>query len=1231
MSYSSLFRLMMRIYAFGFQLRQFVVSQEIFISAALFIADPSLRFEEKCKMGANEIEEMRELRNILFSVFDGKKISEFLADIKERRVADLFSVNETDDMGFAQKEELEAQNPDADLTIPEVIRYYLKFPSEQNERFCKEEFNPEEVIKDLSKKTHSYPNFMWFRDVEKEYEALVIEKKRERMKKNEEEGGEENDELDELINFLLSDNDDESADSDNKSESERGKSDKENYKDKPWLVSGKRGGPHARSFNEEEVRRRATDRNGKAQKRNEFASKSIMDIINVSYKADDLHKALSAMVYGQDNAISTFVSAFFQSEMMALLSDKRHQPRATFLFAGPPGTGKTYLAEQAAIALKLPFKRFDMSEYVDKESHIEFAGSDKVYKNGKEGNVTSYVSRTPKSLLLFDEIEKAHPNVINLFLQILDAGRIRDNFTDNEVSFEKSIVVFTTNVGKEMYEDLSIDLRSVSAKSVLRAISKEINPVTNAPAFPTAICSRFASGNIIMFNRLEPTDIFNIIENEINIGITQFGREVGLEVNVDKEVIVSLLLAQGGNIDARMAKGKGRSFLFTEIHSLFRLLLMGNAPISLAGIEKIKFKTEVEKGNPAYDFLHSKPKNPAIVFCSPEDAKIYKNMIKGVNVVFVSQIEDAKKALEKNTPLFVITDLKYGIKNAEKTMDIDDIQSEGRDFFDYVRRYYTSPIYALICGDEISDIEKHTLICHGAKGAVNFNGDKKLFTEQMENIVFNELFRKRLSELSDSNKVLTFKTRQHLSDDKTIAEITLFGFDLAVAVDAEDNQDILNDVKKPNVLFDDVIGAQNSKDELKYFINYLKNPARYLSQGVKSPKGILLYGPPGTGKTLLAKAVAGESGLTFISAEGNQFFKSAVGAGAEAVHSLFARARKYAPSVLFIDEIDAIAKSRLESSGIVDDVLTSFLTEMDGFKTDSTRPVFVLAATNIPPDKEQGVGLDPALVRRFDRRLFIDLPDKDERLLFIRKKVEKMPNSKISEPMMNNIASRSVRMSLAELDSVFELAMRNVIKSDSFNVTDEILEEAYEEFINGEEKKNSPDEVERIARHEAGHAVMAQLNGIEPAYVTIAARGTHGGYVEKSVDENKGNYTKKELLAEIDVALAGRAAEIVYYGEIDGLTTGASSDIRSATRLAQEMICAYGMDAEFGCVYINVDNSSETYGDVLRRANEIISRRLKKVISELASRRTVIDAIVEKLIDKTSINGQELKEFFDKA
>ena len=313
---------------------------------------------------------------------------------------------------------------------------------------------------------------------------------------------------------------------------------------------------------------------------------------------------------------------------------------------------------------------------------------------------------------------------------------------------------------------------------------------------------------------------------------------------------------------------------------------------------------------------------------------------------------------------------------------------------------------------------------------------------------------------------------------------------------------------------------------------------------------------------MLAKAMAGESDVAFIPAVASAFVTKYQGSGPEAVRELFKKARRYAPAILFIDEIDAVGRKRGQSNTSHGEemALNALLTEMDGFSVDSKRPVFVLAATNFDVEEGQGgVGvIDQALARRFDRKILVDLPNADEREQFIRLYLKKNKTHTVTEEMIKRLASRAMGMSPANLASVFELANRMSVKAGK-PVDNTILDEAYEHIKHGAKKDWGYEYLERVARHESGHAFLCYLGGNTPSYLTIVARGGHGGYMEHSAKDMAPLSTKEELLNRIRTSLGGRAAEIAYYGEKDGISTGASGDLESATRIARAMICNYGM------------------------------------------------------------------------
>lgn len=949
-------------------------------------------------------------------------------------------------------------------------------------------------------------------------------------------------------------------------------------------------------------------------------------------KVKTLQSELLDTVYGQDNAVNVFTTGYFQAELLSMTDIDRKKPRATYLFAGPPGVGKTFLAEVAAEKLSLPFMRFDMSEYADKEANLEFCGSDKVYKNAKSGNVTGFVSEHPKCILLFDEVEKAHLCVIHLFLQMLDAGRLRDNYTDEEVSFKDAIIIFTTNAGKQLYESESDgDFSSLSRKVVLKALRNDINPLSGSSYFPAALCSRFASGNVIMFNHIMAHDLRHIAKKEILRSASNFSKNAGVSVDIDEKVYTALLFSEGGNADARMIKSRAESFFNGEIYELLRLVASDKVQTSISDLTKIEFVTEIDESSEAYNLFFGEEKLTALVFGSDKTVRNCKKVCKDVEIISAKTVDEAKNIISHKDICVILIDLSYGKRGSVKYLNIEDQESVSADMFDYLTKLGQSlPVYVLeTSAYSLTEEEKMSLFKEGARDVVRL--DDKI-GNALKQICVNVYQQQNMNLLAKTNKVVSFTTAQTVSKNGKKATIKLIDFDMAAAVDAEDSCGFVTKNNKPDVDFDDIIGAQDAKSELKYFAEYLRSPKKFAAAGVKMPKGALLYGPPGTGKTMLAKALVAQSGVTFIYTEGNKFLKKYVGEGPEKVHDLFRSARKYAPTIVFIDEIDAIAKERHGDERVAagEETLTALLAEMDGFNVDSTKPVFVLAATNFDVAPGSPRSLDQALVRRFDRRIYVDLPTDEERKQFMLRKCAKNAMFDIGEQDIDNLAVRTVGMSLSDLDSIFEFALRQALRAELNKVKADILDEAFETYVNGEKKNWSEAEVERVARHEAGHAFLCWQSGETPSYLTIVARSDHGGYMQHDSTEKKTIYTKDELLSRIRVALGGRAAEIVCYGECGGVSTGASGDLVSATAIAERIVCSYGMVDECGLAVSDPRTlrSGDVAKEVRKAVNKLLSEQMSQAIEKIRANKDMLDVLSNELMQKSHLSANEISELF---
>ncbi|MBQ7847874.1 MAG: ATP-dependent Clp protease ATP-binding subunit, partial [Clostridia bacterium] len=396
-------------------------------------------------------------------------------------------------------------------------------------------------------------------------------------------------------------------------------------------------------------------------------------IRSITARVRKIQKKLLENVYGQDHAVAMLASGYFRGELASVADSDSTKPRATYLFAGPPGVGKTYLAKCAAAELGLPFCRFDMSEYCDKESALEFLGSDKVYQNAGEGNFTSFVEKNHKCVILFDEIEKAHSSIINLFLQILDAGRIRDSYTDREISLKDAVLIFTTNAGKDLYDaESAFDGSAIPKKAILSALGSDRDKVSGEPYFPAAICSRFAGSNVVMFNRMKAADLWKIAERAIRNGIANLKKEFGINVELDENVISAVLFAAGGLADARTVESQAVAFLHDELLELFRLADArdGEDGRQVSDITDIKISVDLSEADEIIKNLFKPKEKPEILAFGCEDSVFALDIC---NVIPADTACKAREILKKeNVTLTLINVGQDGERGEEEYLSPED-------------------------------------------------------------------------------------------------------------------------------------------------------------------------------------------------------------------------------------------------------------------------------------------------------------------------------------------------------------------------------------------------------------------------------------------------------------------------------------------------------------------------------------------------------------------------------
>jgi cell division protease FtsH len=443
---------------------------------------------------------------------------------------------------------------------------------------------------------------------------------------------------------------------------------------------------------------------------------------------------------------------------------------------------------------------------------------------------------------------------------------------------------------------------------------------------------------------------------------------------------------------------------------------------------------------------------------------------------------------------------------------------------------------------------------------------------------------------------------------------------------------------KPNVRFDDVADCEEAKEDLKEVVEFLKNREKYIKLGAKIPKGILLVGPPGVGKTLLAKAVAGEAGVPFLSISGSDFVEMFVGVGAARVRDLFQKARQLAPAIIFIDEIDAVG--RMRGSGIGgghderEQTLNQLLVEMDGF--EGKEGIVILAATNRPDI------LDPALLRpgRFDRKVYIGLPDVKGRLEILKIHAKGKPLS--DDVDLEKIAQMTPGFSGADLANLINEAALLAARNGRDKITMKDLEEARDKIIMGSAKKNmilSDEEKRRVAYHEAGHAIVSRLlsKSDKVEKVTIIPRGMALGVTVSLPEKDKYLYEESYLKNQLAILMGGRVAEKIIFNEV---SSGAANDLERATEIARKMVMEWGMSKILGPIFISRGDEVFLGKELVKRNGtsedllKIVDREIKNILQEaeetaykiLNENLDKLNKVAQLLLEKETITGEELDE-----
>ena len=931
-------------------------------------------------------------------------------------------------------------------------------------------------------------------------------------------------------------------------------------------------------------------------------------------KIANLEAALLDKVRGQRHAVDEFVQGIFECEMFSSVNPDRKGPLATYLFTGPSGVGKTYLATLASKLLGRGDPLIvDMSEYSDNLANFKFNG-----EYDRPAIVTKYVRDNPNGIIIFDEIEKAHINTIHLFLQILDGARLMDHKIKKEVSFKNNIIIMTTNAGKGLYEDTTVcDLSSIPRQVILDGLRKDVDPQSGESFFPECIITRMANGRVLLFNHLEPYALLQIVKDEIALQTSLFEKSSGIKVNYDPETLAALVVYNSGGVsDARTLRGQARNIVSRELQEVL-MQIMNVDEDRVESLKEITLTIDTRQNEEISNLFTNNDRLQVVTFtdsCGVDLAEVAANM--NMDFATLSDEEEFKRRIRSVTD-FVLLDPLCGNKEKEQTpSDVEDVDSAGMRMFEYVREFMPEiPVYILDTTGKVSSFD--TLLAQGARGVICVSDTSDdAIRDALKDMAFGALVNNSTFSLGRSNKFLSFNCAQYLIDE-SCAVISFERLRLKGAMMVGDGGAV---AKKgdTDITFADVIGCKEAKEALFDYRDMLEDPRKIALKGKKMPKGVLLYGPPGTGKTLLAKAMANECNAAFFQTSAASFFGPLVGETERNIQNLFRKARKYAPSIIFVDEVDAIARMRTGTAGSThnEDALNIFLSEMDGFVTDEKRPVFIMAATNYDIEGDSGRVLDPAFVRRFARKILIPLPDTDDRFKLLEKSLKKhgIHFGDDHEKILKNMAERTAGMNNADIEMVNDNYARILGdgKPDGTAYMDSL-----DAYRFGEVNDSDPDHLRQTACHEAGHALVCRLCGVTPSFLTVVSRGNFGGYMESAVENKHGTYTYRELMDRVCRCLAGRVAETEVYGDDLGINTGASSDIKTARYYMKVSLNEYAMGEKIYARWTQ---------DELEQQMREQYERTRKMIRD---NRAVLDALTDRLVQEKSMDKTQLEKFFE--
>ena len=967
----------------------------------------------------------------------------------------------------------------------------------------------------------------------------------------------------------------------------------------------------------------------------------------LSASAQRLVEGLDAKILGQGMAVRMLGDAFFK----ASLGIQRSGPRGVFTFLGPPGVGKTHMARTFAGLISEfeegghAFRRFDLGEFSGPQSHEQLFGTPPAYRNAGPGVLTGFVKDNPHCVLLFDELEKAHRNTILSMLSFLDSGEATDQNLNTAISFRNAWVIFTTNLGQDFFASSNqagfldgVTGAQSLAMEILASASRQggADHGEDGPALAPEFVSRLAKGGAAVFRQLNPTDHLRLMENTLATEFQNSGSEdrpALPAVHLSHSARLLFLLSLLPDLDARRTGARTGDWITTLLRGAFEH--MDGQTARIGG--HLELHIDCDPATQTYLRQLDTDGGTLRILLADEDTYLETDIRTLDPDTEIHRVEDPAAALAELSefrPDLALIDLSI-LEQPDSTRT-----HRALELLRALR--VAAPDLPVFLFSEnpgnragFQQVAAQVLRHGGARAFLPLQRDPgnpilmDHFLGQL-GLVFEELRRDRTVRAERRRHRSTgWHTSYALSPEEGRIQVTLGSPSAAVLFGSMDGASPIRFSGVPHERLDDLVGLKRAKRRLQRVVDWLQNPAILARYAVPPPRGFLLEGPPGTGKTMLARAFAGTAGLPFLALSAGELQSKYVGDSEARIRDLFAKARDFAPAIIFIDEIDGIALRRSEhDNGHSRSLLNQLLACMDGFSSTGG-PVFVLAATNHADQ------LDPALLRpgRFDEIIPVDRPNAEARKTFLERRLK---GSACAGVNLEPIVRMTSGCTPAELDRVVREAVYLVAGEDGGGLTPAALEKATRLVLFGAEHEEMlvrPEEREVTAIHEAGHALAQLLLFPESSvgFLTIVPneRGALG-FMAPQAEEDRHDLTEGALRRRLQVALAGREAERARAGEhSDQLTTGASGDLQMASRLAWYAITRYGLDSEFGPISLDGLPVAER-AELLKRAAQRLpcwlAQATQDVTRLLADHGDLLRTIAATLIREESMDGEELRE-----